>query len=239
MSAGRERGAPAMGDAPRAEPWALAHASAASLHRPLDAIIAHTATLLGDWRGSLPAEARRLVFAIGAGALDLDRMLDGLGRITALSQLPARRERFPLARAVDEAWTQLGPLRRGRDVALELGELPLVNADRFLLTQALAALLENALKFTRARCAARIEVGCRRGRGELVCFVRDNGVGFEPARAKRLFEPFARLREHEAFEGQGLGLALVERILRHHGGRAWATGKRGAGAEFCFALPSE
>lgn len=236
---GRGRPAAARGDAPRAEPWTLAQAMSPGLHRPLDAIIAHAATLLSDWHGELPAEARRLVFAIGARALDLDRMLDGLGRITALAQLPARAERFPLAAAVDEAWAGLAPLRRGREVALEVGPLPEVSGDPVLLGQALAALLDNALKFTRARGAARIEVDCVRSRGEFVCSVRDNGVGFNAARAKRLFEPFARLREHEAFEGHGLGLALVDCILKRHGGRAWANGRRGAGAEFFFTLPSE
>lgn len=239
MNGGRERAAPAMGDAPSEEFWALAHATASSLHRPLDAIIAHTATLLGDWRGSLPAEARRLVFTIGARALDLERMFEGLERVTALSQLPARVERFPLGQVVNEAWARLEPMRRGRGVALELGALPVVRGDRFMLGQALAALLDNAVKFTCARCTARIEVDSVRERGELVCCVRDNGVGFEPARAKRLFEPFARLREHEAFEGYGLGLTLVDRIVKRHGGRAWASGKRGAGAEFFFTLPSE
>ncbi len=239
MNGAGERAAPPMGDAPREELWALAHATAPGLHRPLDVIIAHAATLLGDWRGSLPEEARRLVFAIGARALDLERMFEGLGRVTALSQLPARVERFPLGQAVNEAWARLEPMRRGRGVALEVGALPVVRGDRFMLGEALAALLGNAVKFTRATSPARIEVDCVRGRRELVCCVRDNGVGFEPTRAKRLFEPFARLREHEAFEGYGLGLTLVDRIVKRHGGRAWASGKRGAGAQFFFTLPSE
>jgi signal transduction histidine kinase len=230
---------PSGGDlaASRAEPRMVARASSLNLHRPLDAIIAHTAALLNDWRGALPAEARRLVFAIGARALDLERMLEGLGRLTALAQLPARRERLSLEQLVNEVWAGLAPLRRDREVALELGSLPVVPGDRFLLAQALGALLENALKFTRARPAARVEVGCVYQRGEFVCWVRDNGVGFEPARARLLFEPFARLREHDAFEGPGLGLALVGRIVERHGGRAWATGKRGAGAQFFFVLP--
>jgi signal transduction histidine kinase len=209
------------------------------LHPPLDSITAHTAALLNDWPAALPAEARRLVFAIGARALDLDHMLEGLAKLAALSQLPAGLERFPLARVVNEAWAQLAPLRRDREVTLELGELPVVNGDPFLLGQALAALLDNALKFTRGQCPARIEVGAVREVGEFVCCVRDNGVGFDAARAKRLFEPFARLPEHAAFEGHGIGLALVERVLKRHGGRVWASGKARAGAEFFFTLPSE
>jgi signal transduction histidine kinase len=221
------------------EIWALGRAMSDSLHPPLDAITAHTAALLNDWPAALPAEARRLVFAIGARALDLDHMLEGLAKLAALSQLPAGLERFPLARVVNEAWAQLAPLRRDREVTLELGELPVVNGDPFLLGQALAALLDNALKFTRGQCPARIEVGAVREVGEFVCCVRDNGVGFDAARAKRLFEPFARLPEHAAFEGHGIGLALVERVLKRHGGRVWASGKARAGAEFFFALPSE
>jgi signal transduction histidine kinase len=238
FNGGRERATPATYDAPEAL-WALAQASSPGLHRPIDAIIAHTGALLSDWSGALPAEARRLVFAIGARALDLDHMLEGLGRITAASQLPTRRERFPLGEAVDEAWARLASLRRGREVELELGALPIVSGDRLLLGQALVALLENALKFTRARYAAQIAVSCVRGPEELICSVRDNGVGLDAAQAKRLFVPFARLREHEALEGHGLGLALVDCVLKRHGGRAWASGKRGTGAEFFFSLPSE
>lgn len=221
------------------EIWALGRAMSDSLHPPLDVITAHTAALLNDWPTALPAEARRLIFTIGARALDLDHMLEGLAKLAALSQLPAGLERFPLARVVNEAWAQLAPLRRRREATLGLGELPMVKGDRFLLGQAFVALLDNALKFTRGQCPARIDVGSVREAGEFVCFVRDNGVGFDAARAKRLFEPFARLPEHAAFEGHGIGLALVERVLKRHGGRVWASGKAGAGAEFFFTLPSE
>jgi signal transduction histidine kinase len=239
IEGGRERAAPALRDPAREAFSVEGPATSLALRRPLDVIIAHAATLLTDAREALPEEARRLVFAIGERALDLDRMLDGLGRIAALAQLPSRCDRFPLVEAVDEAWAELAPLRRGRDATLELGALPIVTGDRLLLRQALAALLGNALRFTRPRATARVEVAGVRRSGALVCAVRDNGVGFDPARANGLFRPFARLGQHAALEGEGLGLALVDAIVRRHGGRAWATGRRGAGAEFFFSLPSE
>ena len=146
---------------------------------------------------------------------------------------------------------ELGPLVRevvvdleadaaGRDVRWSIGELPAVLGDRALLRVVLVNLLGNALKFTRTRPRPEIEVDCRPAEGGdgAVVRVRDNGVGFDPRYADRLFDVFERLHRAEDFEGTGIGLATVRRIVERHGGRTWAEGVPGEGATFCLWLPA-
>jgi light-regulated signal transduction histidine kinase (bacteriophytochrome) len=124
--------------------------------------------------------------------------------------------------------------RRQVDVRIE-PELR-VTGDPELLWDLLQNLLGNAWKFTRERARARIELGARTIDGERVYFVRDDGVGFEPGRAREVFRPFTRLHAKDAYEGHGIGLSTVERIVRRHGGRIWAQGRPDAGAIFSFTL---
>jgi light-regulated signal transduction histidine kinase (bacteriophytochrome) len=124
-----------------------------------------------------------------------------------------------------------------RDIVWSIGPLPSVRADPALLRQVFVNLIANALKYTRQRSPARIDVGCDVRSDEIVVFVRDNGVGFDMQYAHRLFGVFQRLHRAEEFEGTGIGLALVRRIVMRHGGRTWAEGAEGQGATFFFSLP--
>jgi light-regulated signal transduction histidine kinase (bacteriophytochrome) len=122
-------------------------------------------------------------------------------------------------------------------VAIHLHELPDMDGDESMLRQVFANLISNALKFTRRSVEPRIEIGCEPRANEGVFFVRDNGVGFDMNYADRLFQVFQRLHSATQFEGTGVGLAVVQRIVQRHGGRVWAEGALGAGATIYFALP--
>jgi light-regulated signal transduction histidine kinase (bacteriophytochrome) len=122
-------------------------------------------------------------------------------------------------------------------VAWDLKPLAATRADRALMHQVWVNLLGNALKFTRRQAAASIEVGCRPAGDEDIYYVKDNGVGFDMRFAHKLFGVFQRLHRYEEFEGTGVGLALVQRIVERHGGRVWAEGQLNGGACFSFSLP--
>jgi signal transduction histidine kinase len=144
-----------------------------------------------------------------------------------------------LGELVRRAWSELAGRHGDRKVELLAGDLPVVEGDPSLLRQVLLNLLDNALKYTRQREVALVEVGWGRdddGREGL--FVRDNGVGFDMRYADKLFKVFERLHRAEDYEGTGIGLALVERIVARHGGQVWARGEPGRGATFWLSLPT-
>jgi light-regulated signal transduction histidine kinase (bacteriophytochrome) len=150
---------------------------------------------------------------------------------------PVRVDTTELAREVREA---LADEMLGRDVRWKVGELPEVRADPDLLRLVLENLLSNAVKYTRGRSSAEIEIGGRiEPDGSRVYFVRDNGAGFDMRYVGKLFGIFQRLHRSEEFEGTGIGLATVRRIVTRHGGKVWAEGQVGTGATFYFSLPPE
>jgi light-regulated signal transduction histidine kinase (bacteriophytochrome) len=143
-----------------------------------------------------------------------------------------------LGELVRDAISDFQAETKERKIAWKIGPLPMVHADRTLLRMALVNLLSNAVKFTSHRAEARIEIGqTADGGGETVIYIRDNGAGFDPEYAGKLFGVFQRLHGYDEFEGTGIGLANVKRILLRHGGRAWATGIVNEGATFYFSLP--
>lgn len=137
-----------------------------------------------------------------------------------------------------EVIEELGPATEGREIRIDIGDLPPVAGDRNLLRQVFVNLLANAIKFTRTRPLATIEVRGSVEGGECHYLIRDNGVGFEMQYVDKLFGVFQRLHSVEEFEGTGIGLAIVRRIVTRHGGRAWAEAEVDRGATFHFALPT-
>ena len=139
---------------------------------------------------------------------------------------------------MEEVWRDLHFEAQGRNIDWKVTTLPEVEADGDMLRQVFTNLLSNAIKFTRERERAEIEIGCEQGeKGEAVIFVHDNGTGFDMRHANKLFGLFQRLHGEEQFEGTGVGLASVRRIITRHGGRIWAEGEPNQGATFYFSLP--
>jgi light-regulated signal transduction histidine kinase (bacteriophytochrome) len=133
----------------------------------------------------------------------------------------------------------LQPEHAGRRIKISVTELPDCQADPMLLQQVYANLLSNAFKYTRERNPALIEIGSRDVKGKRVYFVKDNGAGFEMEYAHKLFGVFQRLHRADQFEGTGVGLAVVQRIIHRHGGKVWAEAEPGKGATFSFTLDNE
>jgi light-regulated signal transduction histidine kinase (bacteriophytochrome) len=138
---------------------------------------------------------------------------------------------------IREVWEELIALTPNRRLGLKIGEIPQGRGDRGLIKQVLVNILSNAVKFTRGREEALIEAGGYRKGGEIVYYVRDNGIGFDMQYHDKLFGVFQRLHSADEFEGTGVGLAIVQRIIHRHGGRIWAEGEIDRGACFSFSLP--
>ena len=164
-------------------------------------------------------------------------LIDDLLSFSRTGRAQMHIEPIPLGPLVEECKRELEPETRGRIVEWKIGELPEVAGDRALLRQVLANLLGNAVKYSCKQAAARIEVSARTEGGEIVVCVRDNGAGFDMKYADKLFGVFQRLHSESEFEGTGIGLANVRRIVVRHGGRVWAEGEVDKGAAFYFSLP--
>lgn len=209
------------------------------LRTPLRTITGFTDLLLRRPADTLPPEVRRHIELIHAGAEEMVQLINGLLNFSRLGKQALAPESVDLARLCREVFDELEGERRGRRIELRVGSLPPARGDRVLLRQVVVNLLSNAIKFTRPRNAAVIEVGLAPAAGERlpVYFVRDNGVGFAMRDAEKLFGVFQRLHHAHEFEGTGVGLATVRRIVERHGGRIWTEAAPDAGATFYFTLP--
>ncbi|MGO8676664.1 MAG: sensor histidine kinase [Limisphaerales bacterium] len=187
--------------------------------------------------GAARPEDRNSVRTIVESARQMGRVLDELLTYCRIGQVEMKRMHFSLADTVKEVLRDLSREAEGRQIEWVLGELPVIEGDPALIWLALSSLMSNALKFTRAREQARIEIGSTSTDKEVIVRVADNGAGFDAQRSARLFGLFQRLHSAGEYEGTGLGLANVRRIVQRHGGRAWAEGALGQGASFFLSLP--
>jgi len=218
---------------------AFSYSVSHDLRAPLRAISGFAHIVMEDFRDEMPAEALRLLGRVAKNAERMGTLIDGLLEFGRLSRQVLRRQRVDPAQIVREVIEEFAPQREGRQVKFEIGALPPCWADPVLLKQVYANLIGNALKYTARRPEARIEIGSiRMGLGP-VYYVRDNGVGFDMAYASKLFGMFQRLHGAEEFEGNGVGLALVRRIVERHDGEVWADAAPDRGATFFFRLGAE
>jgi PAS domain S-box-containing protein len=207
------------------------------LRAPLRAIDNFSSILQQEHAGRLDEEGLRLLRVVRKNAARMGNLIDDILAFARAGRRDLVLADIDLEALVRDVLDDLAPATGGRQVDVSVVSLPRVRADAAALRQVMFNLLSNALKFTRPREVARIEIRGGAAGNEFTCSVRDNGVGFEPAYAHKLFGIFQRLHDAEDFEGTGIGLGIVKRIIDKHGGRVWAEGQPGVGATFHFSLP--
>jgi signal transduction histidine kinase len=186
---------------------------------------------------ALSDESRRLLTKISDSARQMGRLIDDLLVFSRMRQAGMSQAAVPLSAMVEDIRSELEASGQAKDVSWDFDRLPEVKGDAPMLKMALMNLISNAVKYSGGRSDPRVEIGSFAAEKETVIFVRDNGVGFDPKYSHKLFGVFQRLHADEEFEGTGIGLASVRRVIERHGGRTWAEGAVGAGATFYFSLP--
>jgi len=220
-----------------AELDAYTAAVAHDLRAPLRSIHGYADILTEDHGRELTGDARACVSKIIAAAHEMGRVIDDLLALSQTGAQPITMSIVNTGEQVRGTLIDLLPYPEAR-IQLKVGELLNCWGSTGLLRQVWTNLLSNALKFTREREPAVIEIGssCSGTDGIVTYFVRDNGAGFDAERAKNLFVPFRRYHDARQYEGNGVGLAIAQRIIRRHGGRLWAESRPGKGATFYFSL---
>ncbi|HDS1817127.1 TPA: GAF domain-containing protein [Pseudomonas putida] len=216
---------------------AFSYSVSHDLRAPLRHIAGYT-ELLGEIEGQgLSERGRRFLQHIGEAAHFAGSLVDNLLNFSQMGRSALRLSDVDLNALVDAIRTELAPDYQDRDIVWDIAPLPKVIADPAFLNLALQNLIGNAIKYTRGRAPARIEIRAQEHQNEIEVCIRDNGVGFDMAYANKLFGVFQRLHRMEDFEGTGIGLASVRRIIERHDGRVWAEGQIDQGASFHFTLP--
>ncbi len=208
------------------------------LRAPLRAIDGFSRILLEEYAPQLVPTCQRYLQLVRTNSQQMGELVDDLLTFARLSRQPLKKQHIAPSELVRQSLKVLCAEPDARRIEIEIGDLPACEADPSLLKQVWINLLANALKFTRQREVARIQIGALRGDNpdEPIYFVRDNGVGFDMKYAHKLFGVFQRLHRAEDYEGTGVGLAIVQRVIHRHGGRVWAEAEPDEGATFYFTL---
>jgi signal transduction histidine kinase/FixJ family two-component response regulator len=209
------------------------------LRGPLRAIDGFSSIVLRDHAAALPAEGQRCLGLVRDGAQQMAQLIEDLLTFAKTARQPIAKRTVSLKELVTQCVEEFRGEIAERKAEVAVGNLPDCRADPALLKQVLINLLGNAVKYTRKQPRAKIEVGCRSENGEQAIYVKDNGAGFDMKYAGKLFGVFQRLHHKEDFEGTGVGLAIVQRVVHRHGGRVWAEAEPDKGATFYFTLGKE
>ena len=209
------------------------------MRSPLRTMDGFSQALVEDYGPQLPEEGRRYLQTIREGAQRMGALIDDLLEFARLSQQALKKQTVDMDMLVRTALEELESSQQERQIEIRRGELPPCLGDPALLKQVWLNLISNALKYTRERKPAIVEIGCTQVNGVNTYFVRDNGTGFDMQYAPKLFGVFQRLHRVEDYEGTGVGLAIVQRVVHRHGGRVWAEAAVDRGATFNFTLEEE
>lgn len=216
---------------------AFAYSISHDLRAPLRHLDGYAGLLESRYRHSLDERGKHYVDTIAGSARHMGELIDDLLQFSRTGQADMHRERINMNQVLRAALTVLKDSFAGRNIDWVIGDLPSVRGDYALLRQVWVNLLENAAKYTEQVKVPRVEIGSREEDEEIVFSVSDNGVGFDMQHASKLFGVFQRLHSQDEFEGTGIGLAIVKRIITRHGGRVWAESRPNEGATFYFSLP--
>lgn len=216
----------------------FAYSVAHDLRAPLRHIAGYSGVLTQDYGPHIDAEGQRCIEKIAESAQRMGRLVDDLLSLSKIGLQELSLEITPLDSLLRQGLKEIEPECSGREIEWRIGNLFSTECDPGLMTQVFVNLLSNAVKYTGKRVHAVIEVGQMMQDGQRVVFVRDNGAGFEMQYVSKLFGVFQRLHKARDFAGTGVGLAIVQRIVRKHGGRIWAEAMPDKGATFFFALGS-
>lgn len=215
---------------------AFSYSVSHDLRAPLRAMGGFARIVIEDFESTLPEEASQHLQVIDREAARMSNMIDELLAFSRLGKKPINLASVELKDVVQEVLAKLKDEQSGRQVEITIGDLPTCWGDRTLLEHVMMNLLSNALKYTRKQEQAHIEVGYKQEESDNIYYVKDNGVGFNMRYAHKLFGVFQRLHSAQEFEGVGVGLSIVARIIHRHGGRIWAESEVGKGATFFFTL---
>jgi K+-sensing histidine kinase KdpD len=216
----------------------FAYSVSHDLRAPLRHMVGYSELLQRQASSSLDEKSQRFLRTILDSAKRMGNLIDDLLSFSRIGRVEAKKTEVDLTQLVKEVVAEVGQDTKGRDIAWKIGALPACHGDRSMLRLVVVNLVSNAVKFTRMRAQAVIEIGCvEPNSSEVEVFVRDNGAGFDMQYANKLFGVFQRLHLPEQFEGTGIGLATVWRIIHRHGGEVRGEGAVDKGATFTFSLP--
>lgn len=215
----------------------FSHSVSHDLRAPLRHINGFAELLQKHTSSMLDEKGRRYVTTISDSAKRMGVLIDELLMFSRMGREAMKKSKVDFNRLVDEVLIEVSQETGGRAITFKIDPLPEIEGDRSMLRQAVLNLFSNAVKYTRDKSPAIITMGWTNGGDQAVFFVRDNGAGFDMKYANKLFGIFQRLHRNDEFEGTGIGLANVRRIIHRHGGRTWAEGKPNEGATFYFSLP--
>lgn len=220
-----------------AELDAFSYSISHDLRAPLRAIDGFSKMLQDGFTDKLGEEGQRLLTVVRNNTMRMAKLIDDILAFSRVSHTDLARHAVNMEELADSVIADLTPSFENRDVKIGRGNLPPTHGDVSMLRQVFVNLLGNSIKFTLPKTQAKITLGSYDENNETVYFVQDNGVGFDMQYVNKLFGVFQRLHSNDKFEGTGIGLAIVKRIITRHGGRVWATGKENEGATIYFTIP--